>query len=629
MEHQYPFLPLLLITILAVVVPIVTSRIRAFKFPIVVGEILAGIVIGKTGLNLVQSGPTLNFLSQFGFAFLMFLSGLEINTQMLFPPSVKKGNRNRAAHPVFLSVTSFAAAVAMAVVIGFGLTWVGLSRNPVLMGLILSTTSLGIVVPILKERNLTPTLYGQVILLSALVSDFVTILLLSLTIGLISRGLSLDLLLFMALLAAFVAAARVSRWVSRIPLLTRLADELSHATAQIQVRGAFALMVVWVVLAQSLGTEIILGAFLAGAIMSAGGRGHESTLREKLDAIGYGFFVPVFFITVGADFDMRALLVSRSDILLVPILTISAYVVKVVPALLFRRLFSWRETLAAGVLLSSRLSMIIAAAAIALKLALITPATNSAIILIAVLTCTLSPLLFSRILPPAVGRERKGVIILGTDQLAVLLGQRLRHSGEPVTFIGRDQQRLGDLHQSGFAAVFGSPEDEQVLVRAGMANARALIAVSHSPDLVLAVCRLGQDHYRIPIVIARADDPQSAQQLQALNVRVVQPPLAVALALEGALYFPAAFAMLMDQEDDVEIVDVPLRNRELDGRLLRRVRLPGDALVLGIQRNGEFVVPHGDTVLRSGDTLVLVGRPEALREARGWLDPAGPFKSSM
>ena len=66
MEHQYPFLPLLLITILAVVVPIVTSRIRAFKFPIVVGEILAGIVIGKTGLNLVQSGPTLNFLSQFG-----------------------------------------------------------------------------------------------------------------------------------------------------------------------------------------------------------------------------------------------------------------------------------------------------------------------------------------------------------------------------------------------------------------------------------------------------------------------------------------------------------------------------------------------------------------------------------
>jgi Trk K+ transport system NAD-binding subunit len=86
--------------------------------------------------------------------------------------------------------------------------------------------------------------------------------------------------------------------------------------------------------------------------------------------------------------------------------------------------------------------------------------------------------------------------------------------------------------------------------------------------------------------------------------------------------------MLMDQEDDVEIADVPLRISELDGRTLRRVRLPGDALVLGIQRNGEFLVPHGDTVLQSGDTLVLVGRPQALHEARGWLDPAGPFRST-
>ncbi len=628
MELQFPFLPLLLITVLAVVVPIIASRIRAFKFPIVVGEILAGIVIGKTGLNLVQSGPTLDFLSQFGFAFLMFLSGLEINFQMLFPSSVRRRGHDRTAHPVFLSLTGFAITVAMAVLIGFSLSRAGLLHNPILMGIILSTTSLGIVVPILKERQLTPTLYGQVILLSALVSDFMSILMLSLTIALISRGLSLDLLLFMALLAAFIAATRISRWVSRIPLLTRIADELSHATAQIRVRGAFALMVIWVVLAESLGTEIILGAFLAGAIMSAGGQGHESTLREKLDAIGYGFFVPVFFITVGADFDLRALLVSRADLLLVPILVLSAYVVKVGPALLFHKVFPWRETLAAGMLLSSRLSMIIAASEIALRLALITPATNSAIILVAVLTCTLSPLLFSRILPLAVGEERKGVVILGTDQLAVLLGQRLRHTGERVTFIGRDQQRLEDLHENGFGAVFGSPDDEQVLERAGLANARALIAVSHSPEVVLAVCRRGQERYNIPIVIARADDPQSAQELQANNVRVVQPALAVALALEGALHFPAAFAMLMDQEDDVEIVDVPLRNNELDGRTLRHVRLPGEALVLGIQRNGEFVVPHGDTVLHEGDTLVLVGSPETLNQARGWLDPAGPFSDS-
>jgi Trk K+ transport system NAD-binding subunit len=467
---------------------------------------------------------------------------------------------------------------------------------------------------------LTPTTYGQVLLIAALISDFVTLLLLSVAITIIAQGFSLNLLLFMVLLLAFIVAARLSQWLIQLPLINRITEELSHATAQIRVRGAFALMVIWVVLAEALGVEIILGAFLAGVIVSMSSPGHGSPLREKLDAIGYGFFIPIFFISVGAEFDLEALLASPSALLLVPILIIAAYLVKILPALLFRALFSWRESLAAGVLLSSRLSLIIAASAIALDLEIITPATNSAIILVAIVTCTFSPLLFSRLLPPAKVEQREGVIILGTDPLAVLLGQRLRRLGESITFVGRDQQRLEYLSQEGFRSVSGLPEEEHVLEQAGMSQARALMAVSNAPDTLLSVCRLAEQRFKVPLIIARADDPQLALALQALGVQVIQPALAVAQALEGALHFPAAFTLLMGHEDDIELLDVPLRNPALAGRPLRQVRLPGDALALGIQRQGEVIVPHGDTVLQQDDILVLIGSPDALRDARLSLD---------
>jgi Trk K+ transport system NAD-binding subunit len=418
----------------------------------------------------------------------------------------------------------------------------------------------------------------------------------------------------------FVAAAKLGQWASRVRMLTRVIAELSHATGQIQVRGAFALMVSWVVLAEALGVEVILGAFLAGAIVSLSGRDHESSLYEKLDAIGYGFFIPLFFILVGVNFDLRVLLASGTALILVPLLLVAAYLVKVLPMLLYRTRFSWRETLGAGALLSSRLSLIIATSAIALQLGMITGATNAALVLVAVVTCTVSPILFARLFPGPEPAARQGVIVLGTDQLAVLVGGRLRQDGEQVTFIGTDETQLEHLRRTGFGVARGTPTDEQILEQAGATQAQALIAVSNAPEVVLAVCRLAQTRFQIPTVIARADDAGLAQQLQDLAVRVVQPAMATALALEGAFHFPAAFDMLLNKSDDVDVMDVSLRNPALDGRPLRQVRLPGNALVLGLRRQGDVMVPHGDTVLQYGDILMLVGSPDALRHGRRWLE---------
>ena len=620
---QSAFFSLLLITILAVIVPVLSSRLRMLRLPLVVGEILAGIIIGKSGFNLVHKTPTLDFLAEFGFVFLMFLSGLEVSFGAL-SHSLRDGKKRlRAGGPVPLALLNFSLTLLLATGIGFALQHFGMTRSAILMGLILSTTSLGIVVPILKERGLTVTPYGQLLLVSSLLSDFATLLLLSLTIGIFTHGFSVEILFFVFLFAAFLVAARLGQWAKRIPGLLRMVDELSHATSQLRVRGAFALMVILVVLAQALGVELILGAFLAGAITSLLGGDDKSPLREKLDAIGYGFFVPIFFISVGANFDLAALISSRAALLLVPILIVAAYLVKFLPALIFLPVAGWRKTFAAGALLSSRLSLIIAASAIALDLQLVSPATNSAVILLAIVTCTISPILFNKILPAAGGTAlRGGVLILGTDQLAILLGQRLKQAGEEVVFLGRDQEQLRDLSTIGIRSVLGDASDPEVLRKTNIAEARGLIAVSGSDDLILSVCRMAREEFNVPAIIARADDPATIARLTRLDVKVVQPAMAVALALEGALHFPAAFGMMMNQGENVSMVDVPLRNAELAGRPLRRIKLAGQALVVGVHREGEVLVPHGDTVLRLRDTLVLVGDPEALRAARRQLDPA-------
>ncbi|MEO8287041.1 MAG: monovalent cation:proton antiporter family protein [Chloroflexota bacterium] len=634
MQHDTPFTPLLLITLLAVAVPLLVSRIKVIRLPGVVGEIIAGMVIGQSGLDLVEHSPTLDFLAEFGFVFLMFLSGLEVNFGLLFGAvgrangaaagngsgiTTRKGATLRALlhRPVPLALLVFTCTVCLALLVGSALVVTGLARNAVLMGLILSTTSLGIVVPVLRERGLSATRYGQVLLATALVSDFVTLLLLSLTIAVISQGLSLELLLFMLLLAAFMAAAKIGQWAIRNRALTRAMEELAHATSQVKVRGAFALMIAWVVLSQSLGVEVILGAFLAGAVISLSSQRHESPLREKLDAIGFGFFIPIFFIMVGADFDLRSLAESPAALTLVPVLIAAAYAVKMLPSLLFRVRFSWRETLGAGMLLSSRLSLIIAASAIALDLELISKATNAAVVLVAVITCTLSPVLFARFVPTPERKRRSGVIILGTDAMARLLATRLhRHNTEEITFVSRDGELLAQLKAAGFRIVEGNPADESVLARAGGGTARALVAVPTASDILLDVCQLATQRFNIPEVVARTDDPDSVRTLQQLGARVIQPAMATALAIEGALQFPASFDMLMDQEDDVEVVDAQLGNAQLAGLPLRRVRLPGSVLVMAVRREGETMVPNGDTVVRSGDTLMLVGSPAALRDAR-------------
>jgi Kef-type K+ transport system membrane component KefB len=407
--HFTTFESLMLVLLASFLVPILLSRWQRVDIPIVVGEIIAGIIIGPSLLGIIDGqGEVFDFLLDFGLAYLMFIAGMEIDFTMI-------GNISKAAgeakakitrHPIILAVTTFSLTLVISYYISTNLVDPELVKNDWMLALILSTTSLGVVLPVLKERRLSDTRFGQTVLMSALFADFVTMLLISLLATYLPDGeLNIEMLLVFFLFLAFAVLYRTGIVAQRSNTIRKLFDDLSHATSQIKLRASLAILVSFIVLAEILNAEMILGAFIAGVVISLLTKSPERKVERDLEAFGFSFFIPIFFILVGVSFDVQELISSKDALLLVPLLLAAAIVVKMVPMLLFRFSFTWKETFAAGSLLSARLSLIIAASLIALEQEIITPAVNSAIILVAIITVTLSPIVFSKLMPNGKSEE--------------------------------------------------------------------------------------------------------------------------------------------------------------------------------------------------------------------------------
>lgn len=401
MSAEFDFQPLLLVMLAAFIVPIIVSRSKKVAIPIVVGEIIAGMLLGPSGLGWVEiDGEVIRFLRDFGLAYLMFIAGMEIDFNMISKiakDSAKKEDEGLLQNPVFIGPLSFVFTLILSALLSLALLKTGFIKSGwMMMALILSTTSLGVVLPVLKEKKLNNTSFGQTILLTALLADFITMFLISIYATYYEKSsLSIEMMLVFILFIAFAFLHRTGLILGRIPWINKLIDELSHATAQIKLRASLALMVGFIVLAGVLNSEMILGAFIAGIIVSLLTTDQDRRVEKDLEAFGFSFFIPIFFVLVGVGFNLNELLKSPGAMLLVPVLLAVALMVKFLPTMIFKFAFSWRETIAAGSLLSARLSLIIAASLIAYRLDIIEEATNSAIILVAVITVTASPLLFS------------------------------------------------------------------------------------------------------------------------------------------------------------------------------------------------------------------------------------------
>jgi Kef-type K+ transport system membrane component KefB len=378
------FTNLVVVAAIAVAAPMLVGFFPRIRVPAVVLEIVAGIVVGPSGLGWVEIDEPVEILALMGLAFLLFLAGLEIDPRRL------RGRLLRLASVGFL------VTIVLGVVTGAALDAAGLVESPLLVGIALMATSLGLVVPVLKDAHQADTPLGQLVIASSSVADFGAVVLLTLLFSGEDTGAGVKLVLLggfgLLVVTAAVGLSELGRSIRLEGVLVRLQD----TTAQIRIRIAVLILVAFVALAEQLGLETILGAFLAGAILNLVDRDAMSThphFRIKLEAIGYGFLVPVFFITSGLRFDLQALLESPSAIARVPLFLLALVVVRALPAALYQSTIEPRGAVAAGLLQATSLPFLVTAVAIGLELGELSAETGAALVSAGLLSVIVFPIL--------------------------------------------------------------------------------------------------------------------------------------------------------------------------------------------------------------------------------------------
>jgi Kef-type K+ transport system membrane component KefB len=371
---------------------LVLGLVPRFRLPGVVIEIVLGIIVGPSVLGWATADEPVQILALVGLAFLLFLSGLEIRLDELRGPLLRVAGKGLAASAVLGLAT------------GYVLDAVGLISNPLLVAVTLLATSLGLVIPVLKEGSFNATPFGQLVIVGSTLGEFAAVLLLSLLFSRDASGIGSKLILVGVFVGLLVFIGLSLGGLGRRMNISQVLVRLQDTTAQIRVRGAMLLLVTLVVVAEQTGLETILGAFVAGAVVSMIDRDVKHThplFRVKLDAIGYGFLIPIFFISSGIRFDLDALRNDPSTLVLVPIFLVALLVVRGLPTVLYRgQLQSPRATLAAGLLQATSLPFIVTASMIGVDIGALTPATASAFIAAGLVSAVLFPVIALSLLRP-------------------------------------------------------------------------------------------------------------------------------------------------------------------------------------------------------------------------------------
>jgi Kef-type K+ transport system membrane component KefB len=376
------FTNLLIIVAVGFAAPLALGFFPSVRLPSVVLEIVVGILVGPAVLGWVSVDEPVRVFATVGLAYLLFLAGLEVDFQRL---------RGRVLR---LALTGFVVSLGIAIVVGLLLKAGGFVSQPLFVAIVLSATSLGVLVPVLKDAGEVESTFGQLIIASATIADFATVILLSLFFSREAGSTASKVILLAGLFVVAVLIALLVAGVEHSRRLGEVLRRLQDTTAQIRIRAAFLLLIGLVALATQLGLEVILGAFIAGAIISLVDRDRAMThpdFRLKLESAGFGIFIPVFFVTTGVRYDLDALTAHTSTLLHVPIFLAALVAVRGLPALLYRPVIQ-RERLPVAVLMqATSLPFIVAATAVGLALDVVSPANAAALIAAGLLSVVIFP----------------------------------------------------------------------------------------------------------------------------------------------------------------------------------------------------------------------------------------------
>jgi Kef-type K+ transport system membrane component KefB len=378
------FSNLLIVVAAGFTAPFVLGFFPKVRLPAIVFELVLGIILGPAVLGWVSVDEPVAVMSLIGLAVLLFLAGIEIEFDML------RGKVLRA------TLIGFVLSFGIAIVLGLILKEAGLVKQPIFLAVLLCATSLGVLVPVLKDAGQVNSTFGQLVIAAGSIADFGAVILLSLLFSEKSTSTTSQVILLVGLFVVALLIGLAVAGIEHSKTVRMVLARLQDTTAQIRVRAAFLILIGFVALAGKLGLEVILGAFLAGAIVSLVDQDRQMThplFRRKLEAIGFGVFIPVFFVTSGVKYDLNALTSSGSTIVRVPIFLAALMLARGLPALLYGRLIPRKQVAIAGLMQGTSLPFIVAGTAIGQQLGLISAGSSAALIAAGLLSVLIFPAL--------------------------------------------------------------------------------------------------------------------------------------------------------------------------------------------------------------------------------------------
>ncbi|TXC90732.1 sodium:proton antiporter [Metabacillus litoralis] len=614
MMHGASVTSLVIVILAAFLTPILLHRLKMNFMPVVVAEIIVGLIIGKSGFDVVHQDMWLETLSLLGFIFLMFLSGLEIDFTAFAGGKKKEKlpSGKDVPNAFVVSLVVFSGIFALSLLLSYGFVWIGLMDNAFLMTLIISTISLGVVVPTLKDAQIMKSNIGQIILLVAVVADLVTMILLAVFASIYGGGDN-NTWLLLILFGAGVALYFLGKTFKNRSFI----ETMSKGTIQIGTRAVFTLIILLVAISETIGAENILGAFLAGVLVSLLSPNKE--MVQKLDSFGYGFLIPIFFVMVGVELDIWALFKDPNIFLLIPLLFIALLISKIVPILYLRRWYDLKTTLASGFLLTSTLSLVIAAATIGERMEIITSEMSGALILVAVITSIVTPIFFKKLFPKSEAEQTKiKVSFIGANQMSLPVTRELNPELYETTVYHVHQDKIDKQISQSLFDIREVIDFNLDTLKEQNAFDVDLIVVATGNEERNAEIALFAKEQEVERVIASVASPDLGAKLKDKGIDIFSTLLSTKTMLRALIEAPSVMRILTNQE--TTLYQINLNNAKYDNILLRNFPFTGDIIFVRIFRGKDSLVPHGDTDLKLGDRLIVTGSREYVNELRQELE---------
>jgi Kef-type K+ transport system membrane component KefB len=290
---------LFVVALVAALAPLIVGLIP-LRVPQVVILIIGGVIVGPEGLDLAEPA-SIELLANVGLGFLFLLAGYELELELF---------RQRAGK---LAVVAWVASAVLAGAVVGLLAAMGLVRAFVPVALALTTTALGTLLPILRDNNMLRGSFGSYLLAGGAVGEFFPIVAIAIFLG--SNGRILGLVSLLAVAVIALALSLIPR-LGRGGRLAQILTEGQHTTAQTTLRWTVVMLLLLLLIANTFGLDAVLGAFLAGVVLRRWAPGDIHSLEEKLDAVGYGFFIPIFFVASGMSLDLRSIVHSPGRLVL-------------------------------------------------------------------------------------------------------------------------------------------------------------------------------------------------------------------------------------------------------------------------------------------------------------------------